>query len=430
MAYRGRREKKEGSKKAVVTGIVLLLVLVVSAVVGAYWASGTDKEKPKEEVKVENRLKTTDKNIVMIMGVDEREGDVGRSDTLMIAMHDPKTEKMAILSVPRDTRVKMGRYGYDKINAAYAYGGVKLAKKTVEDLINVDIDHYVKVDVKAFERIIDAIGGVEIDVPKRMYYEDPWDDNGGLLIDLDKGRQHMDGKTAITFVRYRDSEGDIGRVRRQQQFMQAVLDKVTSPKIITSIPSIIKEVYAAVETDMSLTDILALATTIVDGKNRNLITETVPGEGMYIDEISYWVPNLKELRYTVASTLDVALTQSDRDEVEQANLEYQREIPKTAKSVDIAEFNRYDDEEKEIKRIKKIKEEVREEEDEEDEPEAKVEPEPAKPKHEPIRHERRETPKDEPEPETVQKDDTAGSASEPEPAPTPSVTPAKAKTME
>ena len=102
------------------------------------------------------------------------------------------------------------------------------------------------IDTSSFVKIIDAIGGVDIDVEKRMYYEDPWDDNGGLLIDLYPGQQHMDGKTAVTYVRYRDSEGDIGRVKRQQAFMTACMNKVTSPEIVPRIPKIIREIIERV----------------------------------------------------------------------------------------------------------------------------------------------------------------------------------------
>ena len=112
---------------------------------------------------------------------------------------------------------------YDKINHAYAYGGHELTQKVVESFLNVPINYYVLIDIQAFEKIIDAVGGVDIDVEKRMYYEDPWDDNGGLVIDLQPGLQHLNGKTAIQYVRYRDGEGDIGRINLSKKFMKAFL---------------------------------------------------------------------------------------------------------------------------------------------------------------------------------------------------------------
>ena len=124
---------------------------------------------------------------VMILGVDERADDVGRSDTLMVATLDTESGKGALLSVPRDTRLAIDGHGYDKANHAYAFGGHALSMSTVENLLGVPMDHYLIINTSAFERIIDAIGGVDINVEKRMHYEDPWDDNGGLVIDLYPG---------------------------------------------------------------------------------------------------------------------------------------------------------------------------------------------------------------------------------------------------
>lgn len=93
--------------------------------------------------------------------------------------------------------MKIKGHGYDKINAAYAYGDRKLSQQTVEGLLGIKIDHYIVIDIHGFTKIIDALGGVDIDVEKRMYYEDPWDDDGGLYIDLQPGMQHMDGKRPL-----------------------------------------------------------------------------------------------------------------------------------------------------------------------------------------------------------------------------------------
>ena len=98
---------------------------------------------------------------------------------------------------------------------------MSLRKKQWNHFLNVPINYYVLIDIQAFEKIIDAVGGVDIDVEKRMYYEDPWDDDGGLYIDLQPGMQHMDGKTAITYVRYRDEEGDIGSYQTSTEFHES-----------------------------------------------------------------------------------------------------------------------------------------------------------------------------------------------------------------
>lgn len=308
---------------------MLLVAFTIAAVAGALFASSSLFSKNAKPNK-ENLMVAKDKIIVMIMGVDEREGDVGRSDTLMVATLDPKKKKASILSIPRDTRVKIKNNGFDKINAAYAYGGYQLTQDTVENLLGVQMEHYVIINIQSFKKIIDAIGGVEINVEKRMYYEDIWDDDGGLLIDLQPGLQHMDGKTAITYVRYRDEEGDIGRISRQQKFMQAVMDKITSPAIIPRIPAIVKEIMSSIRTDLSVKQIIEFMTALKDAQRSGLQSEMLPGKPVYIDGISYWVPELSKLRTTIANTLDVPMSTSIRNSIERDALEYQESIPDNA----------------------------------------------------------------------------------------------------
>ncbi|MBQ1469654.1 MAG: LCP family protein, partial [Schwartzia sp.] len=168
--------------------VLMVVVFLVAAAAGALFASSSlfDTEKlDRKEKKEFTMLVAKDKATVMIMGVDERADDAGRSDTLMFASIDPKKRQASLLSIPRDTRVKIKGYGWDKINAAYAYGGRRLTQSTVEDFLDTPVDHYISINTRAFPRIIDAIGGIDINVEKRMYYIDEWDDAvpGGLVID-------------------------------------------------------------------------------------------------------------------------------------------------------------------------------------------------------------------------------------------------------
>ena len=329
-----RRKRKKKSNWLPYT--LLFLAFIIAAVAGALFASSSLFDKNTTENK-DNLMVAKDKVMVMIMGVDEREGDVGRSDTLLIATLDPKKGKAALLSIPRDTRVKIKGHGFDKINAAYAYGGHQLTENTIENLMGVDVEHYVIINIKAFHKIIDAIGGVDINVEKRMYYEDPWDDNGGLVIDLHPGMQHMDGKTAITYVRYRDEEGDIGRIARQQRFMQAVMDKVTSPAIIPRIPAIISEVIGSIKTDLSVKQIIEFVTALKSAQKNGLQTEMLPGRPMYIGGVSYWIPDLSKLRATVANTLDVKISPDLRSATQREMLEYENSVPDDAQEIPMDE---------------------------------------------------------------------------------------------
>lgn len=319
---------------------LLIIAFIAAAAMGALFASNSLLDKSSDDVVEDGLLTAKDKTTIMIMGVDERDDDVGRSDTLMVATLDPKKDHAALMSIPRDTRVKIKGHGWDKINAAYAYGsakggpeaGEKLTQRTVEDFLGVNMDHYVVINIQAFQKIIDAIGGIDIDVEKRMYYEDPWDDDGGLIIDLQPGMQHMDGKTAVTYVRYRDEEGDIGRIKRQQKFMKACMDKITSPAIIPKLPNVISEVMSSVKTDLSFRQLLEFIGTLKEAQKNGLKTEMVPGKPLYIDGVSYWIPDLHKLRTTLAETLGITLNASEKAQLDRAQHEYESSIPAGATS--------------------------------------------------------------------------------------------------
>ncbi len=264
------------------------------------------------------------KNIV-VMGVDKRDGDVGRSDTLFVVMFDAKNNHAALLSIPRDTMVKIPQNGWDKINHAYAYGGHKMTSQTVEEFLGIRINNYVVIDFKGFVRIIDAIGGIDIDVEKNMHYTDPYDDDG-LVINLTKGQQRLDGKKAIEYVRYRDEEGDIGRIKRQQKFIAVVYDKITSSKILLKVPGLIKESTSMINTDMSLSDMVSLAKAMHTQMKAEggLTMATVPGEAAYIDDISYWIPDMTDLREQMVRMQGATMSSKYRQAAERYEDEYKR----------------------------------------------------------------------------------------------------------
>ena len=325
-----RRTTKKRIWPYVLIGVILIFVLAAGA--GAFFAQSSLLDRAQKEHK-EDLLVAKDKATIMIMGVDERSDDVGRSDTLMVATIDPVRNEASLLSIPRDTRVAIPRNGYDKINAAYAYGGERLTQTTVEDFLGVRIDHYVIINTHAFQKIIDAIGGIDINVEKRMYYEDPWDDDGGLIIDLRPGMQHMDGKTAVTYVRYRDEEGDIGRVRRQQKFMRACVDAVTTPAILPRLPGIISSVIDSVKTDLTVRQMLEFIGTLKESQAKGLRTDMVPGRPLYIDEVSYWIPDMAQLRRGMANSLGITLSSAERSRMERAVREYEDSIPAGATEI-------------------------------------------------------------------------------------------------
>lgn len=277
------------------------------------------KEDIKSKVKGETILPTFRKpTTIILMGVDERKDDVGRSDTLMVL--NLSQDKASLLTIPRDTLVYIERHGYQKINAAYSLGGAKLARETVEDFLGIEIDRYVTINKSRFAEVIDAMGGVDIYVERDMKYEDPWDDDGGLYIDLKQGLQHLDGDTAIQYVRFRDDEGDVGRVRRQQAFMKACADRLSEPSMLIKIPELLSVAVKAIDTDLTSSEMLSAAGSLKNAEAKgNIKTGVVPGWLQYIEGISYLIPNAERLGKVMDKNLDFEI---DKRHFEELSYEY------------------------------------------------------------------------------------------------------------
>lgn len=238
---------------------------------------------------------------ILVFGIDAKNPeDVSkrRSDTIMLFSVDGAGKNPVLLSIPRDTRVTIpGRKSPDKINHAHAFGGSELLVETVEGLLGIEVDHYVRVNYRAVEEVVDALGGIEVDVPMNMRYNDPYDDPP-LHIDIKKGLQVLDGENAVHFLRFRKGykNQDIGRIEAQQQFVQALKEKVLSPSIIPKIPQLIEIFYSNVDTDISKTRMLTLGTKVAGLNNEEMIKLTLPGNSKYIGGISYYVPDEEEIR--------------------------------------------------------------------------------------------------------------------------------------
>lgn len=352
-------------KNSFIVKLVLGIVAVLMLIFGGYNYFFADKEPSVDKLERNDRL-SLKKNIV-VLGVDERkeDNDVGRSDTLFVVMFDTSKKNISLLSVPRDTRVKIKGHGWDKINHAYAYGGRELTQRTVEEFLGLRIDNYVMVDFAGFKGLVDAIGGVDVNVEKDMYYHDTWD---GFTIDLKKGLQHMDGKTAIQYVRYRDEEGDIGRIKRQQNFLMAVNQKISSANMLLSVPGLTKQLASMIKTNLPLTDIADIGRALHSMvKNEGLVMATVPGEGEYIDDISYWIPNVREMRKMMVDMQGGVMNERFRTASDLMATEYDAAIQK-AKKGDDSEENK-EELKKEKEKVKKEKEEA----DKDDKNEANLE---------------------------------------------------------
>lgn len=258
-------------------------------------------QRSADNLKREERINI--KKNVVVLGVDQlMEVDNGqRTDTIFIMMFDPQSHQCSLLNVPRDTRVQLlvdGKRHFDKVNAAYTYGGVKGTMRTLEEFLGIRIDHYLLIDVSGFKRVVDAIGGVDIYVERDMKYDDF---KQGLHINLKAGQQHLNGEQAMHYVRYRKEYGDIGRIRRQQRFLWAVQQKIVSGKMLMKIPGLTKELVSMVRTNIPLSDMLPMARTLYDMvQEHSFRMSYVPGTAEYLYDISYWTPYVVDTRKRVA----------------------------------------------------------------------------------------------------------------------------------
>jgi LCP family protein required for cell wall assembly len=200
---------------------------------------------------------------VLLMGGDERglrQGEIPRSDTMMVASFDPASKKVHLFSVLRDTFVKIPDHGRGRINTALSVGGPDLAMKTVGDLLGLDIQYYVYVDFEGFIKLVDALGGIDYYVEKNMHYTDAADGHK-FDINLKKGQQHLDGSKALQYVRFRhDAMSDFTRTERQRNFLKAVADKMKSGWNLIRLPDILAQITPYIETNMAIGDMLKLGT--------------------------------------------------------------------------------------------------------------------------------------------------------------------------
>lgn len=237
---------------------------------------------------------------ILVMGVDQRPGDSGRSDT-MVVVSVGEGGQPTIISIPRDTRVNIPGHGLDKVNHAYAYGGAELSTKVVSELLGIPLDGYATLNLNVFERTIDLLGGVPVEVEKRMIYVDP---EQALTIDLQPGLQRLDGDKAMQYVRYRsDGLGDLGRIERQQKFLQALAKEAMTPRNVVRLPVLAKEVFSSVETNLSLSEALKVLTMGIKSYSNGIKGAAVPGHADYIDGISYYLPDHEALTKIIQESL-------------------------------------------------------------------------------------------------------------------------------
>jgi len=240
---------------------------------------------------------------VLLVGIDD--GEIGdpknsphRSDSMLLAGVHKGTGAVSLLSIPRDTRVAIpGHSSNDKFGHSYAYGGIDLTKATVEDFLKIPVHYYVVADWQGFIRVVDALGGVDLNVDADMDYEDPY---ANLKIHLKKGFQHLNGQQAGEYVRFRHDEmGDIGRVARQQKFLKALAAQAIRPGNLVRLPQIIGILGQSVQTNMTLGSFREIFIALPALKSNQIQSDMIPGNFANIGGLSYWAPDMEETKKVV-----------------------------------------------------------------------------------------------------------------------------------
>lgn len=243
------------------------------------YGTKTEPKKTSAEAFAPPKWEGRERINILLLGGDSRglkSNELPRSDSMMVMSVDPVTKKGQLFSILRDTYVKIPGQGEDRINSAITLGGPNLAMKTVSDLLGIPIQYYVYTDFEGFIALVDAIGGIDLDVEKDMKYSDSEDDHK-YDINLKKGYQHLDGKTALQYVRFRhDATSDFTRTERQRKFLQAVAEKMQTTSSLIKMPRILNSIDPYIDTNLSVSTMLKLASLGFEVKAQGISGKQLP----------------------------------------------------------------------------------------------------------------------------------------------------------
>lgn len=330
---RRRAAQKKRRRRGFLLLFLLLLLLMGTYAAAKIWvkmdAWQNKAEKSDFVVSTAEQEKVKDIINVAVFGTDE---DGFRADVNMLVSFNTTTKELHMISVPRDSRVVMtddmtshleekgayvpqqnGVYGQCKLTELHAYAGegnrCAFSTAMLEEILGVKIDYYVKVDLSAFRQIVDAVGGVDFEVEQRLYYVDPYQD---LYIDLYPGMQHLDGEKAEQLVRYRDGyvQKDLKRIEVQQQFIQALIEKVcSSDTLLNRLDDLVEVVLDCTESDITVTEALKYVKYVKDLDPAKVTSDTVPyvgDPGKYVELDEEGIKELIDWRiYGIAPAADV-----------------------------------------------------------------------------------------------------------------------------
>ncbi|MCP1160555.1 LytR family transcriptional regulator [Bacillus infantis] len=291
------RKKKKGRTWLKVAGIIFgLLIIAGGAYAYSIYHSLTNAvntmHQPIEREKSDKRaqivtLEKKEPFSVLMLGVDERENDKGRSDTMIVLTVNPETKSAKMLSIPRDTRTEIVGHGtVDKINHAYAFGGIEMSMNTVENFLDIPIDYYMQINMEGFKDIVDAVGGVTV--------ENDLDFTSGE-VHFPEGSITLNGEKALKFsrMRYDDPRGDFGRQLRQRQVIQAVIKEGASISSLSNYDEIFSALGKNIKTNLTFSEMVDIQKGYKDA-SKNIQQMTIEGQGQRIDSIWYLIVSDEE----------------------------------------------------------------------------------------------------------------------------------------
>lgn len=341
MATSRRTKRKMKKKRKILYTVLIVLMVMLSGVIvfatnlslqtknavnKMYEPLESERTKDEDLTKKFDKAKAEDSAFtILIAGIDNQEkAKYGRSDVLMLATVNPKTQKVSMVSIPRDTRVYIPDLGYeDKINHSYAFGGINYTVKTIEKLLDVPIDYYISTDFQGFEDIVDTVGGIDVDVPFTFTAQLT---NSLKWKTYTKGPMYLNGNEALAYVRMRkkDPQGDMGRNTRQQQVIQEIINKATSLSNITKIDDMIKDVGNNVKTNIPASEYFGLIKMYQKIKSSPIEHLTIEGYDDTQKGIYYFIPkrdSIEEVKKQLKLNLDDfgQNAQSEVDTTKQVN---------------------------------------------------------------------------------------------------------------
>jgi LCP family protein required for cell wall assembly len=242
---------------------------------------------------------------ILLMGMDARPGQgyETRSDSIMLLNVTPGRMKVSLMSIPRDVFIWVPGYGEQRINTINVLGeaeiegttGPDLLKASLNESFGVDVENYVRLDFNGFVALVDAVGGVDIDVPKQIIdYEYPTLDGGIMTVQFDPGHQHMDGERALQYARTRHQDSDYQRAARQQQVIDAIISKLSNPLYVVYWPGALNAIRSNTDTDLSAWDMARLGPAMLIGW-RSKTVRVLEGDDLIGMKAGYWVPDYDQL---------------------------------------------------------------------------------------------------------------------------------------